>query len=198
MGVNNGANETEFARSEAETLRRLGENIRSLRQEREMTLARISDLTGLSVSMLSMVERGEANPSIGTLVAIANALGVSLSDLFDDGGERTSKVIIRRAEQTVFQTKSGVVRRILLHDLEQNVEVAENIYEPGTSSSDVPTRHRGREYGVIIEGQLRIWVGDSAFDAFEGDAVSIDSGKPHRFENIGDSRTRTLWINIYR
>jgi transcriptional regulator with XRE-family HTH domain len=54
----------------------IGSRLRSFRQEREMTLQELADITDLSPSMLSLVERGRAAPSIQSLIVIANALNV--------------------------------------------------------------------------------------------------------------------------
>jgi DNA-binding Xre family transcriptional regulator len=64
------------------TNRRLGAEIRRIRMQRNMTLTDIATETGLSASMLSMVERGKTGVSVGSLVAVASALGVAVSDLF--------------------------------------------------------------------------------------------------------------------
>ncbi|MGH8927281.1 MAG: helix-turn-helix domain-containing protein, partial [Acidimicrobiia bacterium] len=62
----------------ASTLLSIGARIRELRMQRGLTLQGISELTGLSPSLLSLVERGKTSPSIGTLVAVAYALEVHM------------------------------------------------------------------------------------------------------------------------
>src|SRR3990170_1611000 len=63
-----------------DTLIALGARVRELRARRSLTLEGLSDITGLSSSMISLVERGRTSPSIGTLVVIAAGLGVSIPD----------------------------------------------------------------------------------------------------------------------
>lgn len=177
-------------------IRELGARIRTLRFERRRTLRQLADATGLSVSMVSMVERGQANPSIGTLVATAAALGVPMVNLFGDGARQVSPVI-RAGQQPVMTTRRGVRRRLVIREPDSNVEVAENTYAPGTASADVPIRHLGREMGLLLEGVLAVEVGGARYVLRPGDAVVIDSARPHRFVNIGKRVARTLWINVH-
>jgi transcriptional regulator with XRE-family HTH domain len=177
-------------------VRELGTRIRTLRLERRRTLRQLADATGLSVSMVSMLERGRANPSIGTLVATAAALGVPMTSLFGDAAGRASPVI-PLGRQPVMRTRRGVRRRLVIRDPGTNIEVAENTYAPGTASADVPIRHIGREMGLLLEGVLAVQVGGERYTLHPGDAVVIDSARPHRFVNVGRRMARTIWINVH-
>lgn len=156
----------------------------------------VAEATGLSPSMLSMVERGQANPSIGSLMAIAGALGVSMVSLFGDPAQSGAPVI-RADQQPVLTTRRGVRRRLLIRDGDSSVEVAENTYAPGTASAETPIRHLGREMGVVLNGALAVEVGGERYVLHPGDAVVFDSTTPHRFVNVGRGTARTLWINVH-
>ncbi len=177
-------------------VREIGTRIRTLRLTRRRTLRHLADATGLSVSMVSMVERGQANPSIGTLMAIAAALGVPMVSLFGDPA-RAASPVIRAGQQPVMTTRRGVRRRLVIREPDSNIEVAENTYAPGTASADVPVRHLGMEMGVLLEGILAVEVGGERYVLRPGDAVVLDSGRPHRFVNVGRRTARTLWINVH-
>lgn len=176
----------------------LGERIHALRRERGYTLSQVSKRTGVSIAMLSMIERGHSNPSIGTLHAIADALGVTMSQLFhaiaQAGGEES--IVRRAAEQEVIRTSSGVERRIILNDPQRGYELAENRYDPGTASAPGPLHHQGFEFGFVLEGELEVTVDGRAHVAHAGDAIRLDSSHAHRFRNPGTHHTRTLWVNL--
>src|SRR6201991_451051 len=70
-----------YSDATASALTAIGVRIKEIRLARGMTLQSVSDVSGLSPSMLSLVERGRASPSIGSLVVIANSLGVTMTDL---------------------------------------------------------------------------------------------------------------------
>jgi DNA-binding response OmpR family regulator len=64
--------------------RNIGETIRLLRKERDLTLKQLARRTGLSVSLLSQIERAESSASVGSLYKIASSLDVKIARLFGD------------------------------------------------------------------------------------------------------------------
>ncbi len=181
-----------------ETLQAIGSRIRGLRSSRDLTLQELGELTGLSASMLSLVERGKTSPSIGTLVAISYALGVHMRDLVSGDRPTEPDPVSRRDDQPEFHTPSGVRRRVLRDDRQRGLEVAINEYAPGTSSAERPLHHEGFEYGVLIEGKLVVEIGDEEYELRPGDLVSYDSASPHRISNPGKRSARALWVNLDR
>ncbi len=176
---------------------RLGERVQAIRRQRGFILREVSERTGVSIAMLSMIERGRSNPSIGTLHALADAFGIRMSELLHSIEPPDKRSMIRRAEnQDVIRGAEGVERRILIDDPDRGFELAENRYEPGTASARAPLHHLGFEFGLVLEGQLEVTVGDRVHLARTGDAIQLDSSRPHRFRNPGPHVTRTLWVNI--
>ena len=176
---------------------RLGERVFAIRHQRGFMLREVAEKTGVSIAMLSMIERGRSNPSIGTLHALANAFGVRMSELLHAVEPPDQHSIIRRAEnQEVIRGAAGVERRIMIDDPTRGYELAENRYEPGTASARAPLHHHGYEFGFVLEGQLEVTVEGRVHVARTGDAIKLDSNLPHRFRNPGPHVTRTLWVNI--
>jgi len=175
-------------------VRKIGVRIRELRRQRKLTLQDVAVATGLSVSMLSLVERGRTSPSIGTLVSVADALGVHMGDLFGPPEAAQTPPVVRRGEQPTFATSEGVTRRLLLSD--EAIELAENTYQPGTSSGSRATHHSGHEYGIVLEGGLAVELEGRVHELAPGDAISFPSRADHRFSNPGDGVTRTIWLNV--
>lgn len=180
-----------------ERIRNIGARIRQIRLEKNMTLKDISKITNLSMSLISMIERGEANPSIGSLIAISSALQVSIGDLANEDPSGNFQPVVRRNEQAVIYTSKGVSHRILILTENNQLQMVENIYAPGTSSSHVATRHRGKEFGVLIEGHLQVEIQDKIYDLEPGDAICFDSHYPHRYINNGNIKSRSIWVNIF-
>lgn len=178
------------------TIRQVGALIRTRRKSIDMTLNELADRTGVSVSMLSMLERGVAGASIGTLVAVASALRVQMHDLFDYAVEVESSPLIRRADQTEVETGEGVLRRVAHHSAAQGLEMAINEYAPHTASGDKPVHHDGREYGVVIAGALTVELDGVSYKLGIGDAISYSSATPHRITNHGRTKARAVWVNL--
>ena len=171
------------------TIRRVGHQIRTLRSARGLTLQDLAAHTGVSVSMLSMVERGVAGASIGTLVAVSSALGVHMSDLFDVGPERVFPVRTR-AEQVEVQTAQGVVRRVAHHDPFRGLEMVVNEYAPGTASAAGAVHHTGTEFGVVVTGRLTVEVDGTRHDGLFLAAHDTSGSSSPRLRGAGGPHTR--------
>lgn len=176
----------------------LGTKINSLRLAHRYTLRTVSERTGISVAMLSMIERGKSNPSIGTLHAIADVLDVSMSELFHgaESKQDPSSDVVRAIAQEVIETSRGVARRLLIHDPSHGFEMAENRYEAGTASAPTPIYHQGFEFGFLLEGELEVQIGDRVHLLRAGDAIRLESSEPHRFRNRGRHPARSIWVNL--
>jgi len=178
------------------TVSLLGDRIRGLRAERKLTLQTLAERTGLSLSMLSLVERGKTSPSIGTLVAISSALGVQMTDLFDDGSTESKEPVVRAKDQPVYITAHGLKRRIVRTDDARGLELAYDEYEPGVGSGGEPVHHSGHEYGIVLQGVLTVEVDGGNYQVRPGDCISYHSQRSHRIANESAKRVRALWINL--
>lgn len=179
-----------------EMLQVVGASIRMARKRRRMTLQDLADQTGVSVSMLSMLERGVASPSIGTLVSVSSALGLHMAQLFQDSAAQASSPVRRRADQVVIQAAEGVSRRLVHTDVEHDLEMVVNEYEPGTSSSKTPVHHDGMEFGLIVSGTLTVNLDDVDYVLESGDGIAYPSSTPHVLTNNGPVKARAIWINV--
>ena len=186
----------DIAETTASTLAAIGLRIRELRQLRGLTLQALADVSGLSTSMLSLVERGRASPSIGSLIVIASALSVTMSDLLVNGAESEEKIVVRASEARMVETAQHVVRRLLREDRTRGVSVAVNEYDPHTGSTEHPITHDGFEYGFVLEGELTVEVDGSSHVLQRGDLISYSSRRRHKIWNHADTKVRTLWFNL--
>ncbi len=186
----------EITETMAATLVTIGVRIRKARVARSMTLQALADASGVSPSMLSLVERGRAAPSIGSLIVIADALGVAMSDLIVAESIPVEDVIVRPADQRVIETAQHVVRRLLREDRARAVSVAINEYAPNTGSAPTPLSHTGYEYGFVLEGKLTVEIDGVLHKIEKGDLISYSSRRPHRIWNHGKRNARTLWFNL--
>lgn len=178
--------------SEAAT-RALGLRVRRARTERGQTLLEVSTATGLSVSMLSMLERGKTGISVGSLVAVATALGIAVGDLFETPGVSTATVSTREEQRTI-TVGEGVTRRLLLHDKDRGIEMAELELPPGSHTGSEPVRHDGNEYLTVVEGVLTVEINGSVHELGPGDAIQLDAQQLHRFANTSEHTSRSTLV----
>jgi transcriptional regulator with XRE-family HTH domain len=176
----------------------IGTRIRDIRTMKSMPLRALAESTGLSMSMLSLVERGKTSPSIGTLIAICSALDVHMADLLAPANLVRVSPVSRVAEQPVLQTKEGVERRILRDDRANGVEIAINQYAPNTGSAPIPIHHEGYEYGIVLDGKLTVELDGKVLEVNAGDLISYDSARSHRIWNYTNRKARALWLNLRR
>jgi transcriptional regulator with XRE-family HTH domain len=147
----------------AETVQAIGARIRELRSQRRLTLQALASMTGLSASLLSLVERGKTSPSIGTLVSVAHALGVHTNDLIPGANRPLASPVTRRGDQRRFSTTEGATRMVIKDDRARGVEIAINEYNPGGRSADSSLHHGDstRPHRICNEGERTaraLWV----------------------------------------
>lgn len=179
------------------TLLMIGRRIRDMRKSRGMTLSQLAETSGLSSSMLSLVERGLASPSIGSLIVVADALGKTMSELIS-ADDHADELIVRGADVHPVETQPDVIRRVMKEDRSNGVSIAINEYAPRTASNESPLSHEGFEYGLVLEGTLTVEIEGEQHIVRAGDLISYASRRPHRIFNHGDRVARSVWVNTER
>ena len=183
-------------RRAAEVTATLGARIRALRLARQLSLRAVAADAQVSASLLSQIERGEASPSLLSLVAIADALGVRPGVLLDDRGgaeEEDPSIVVRREQRLVIDDEL-CRREYLMHLDDPFLEVAELTFAPGGASRPALASHSGRDYGVVVSGQIVLELGDQEETLRRGDYVAFDGDRPHRIVNRSTRPARVIWI----
>lgn len=165
--------------------RQLGGAIRRRRQAAGLTLAQLSAAAGISVSMLSQVERGLLDPSLDTLRNVADALGTVPFRLLEEEG--TVVGIVRRGTGRTLVDEAGGYRfELLSPSLDGAFEIGIWELEPGRSSASLPRSHPGEEANLFLQGRARLEIGDDVIELAAGDCITFDATRPHRVTAIGD------------
>jgi transcriptional regulator with XRE-family HTH domain len=172
----------------AGNLRRLGARLRDLRKAKLYSIEMLGELSGVSKSMISKIERSEATPSTTVLARIAEALGVTFSELMTS--EQDSEVIYQPLERQPILTdpESGHTRRCLAPILPaRGIDWVVNTLPPGASTGEFVPHKRGvEEYIHVLRGTLRAALGNRMYTLNEGDAIYFQAHIPHAFENCGN------------
>jgi len=173
----------------------LGPRIREYRKSRGLTLAEVAGACDISPSFLSQIERDQANPSVATLHRIAEVFDLTLASFFEEsekanGGNNTTengvKVVRADRRKTLIYPGSGIRNELLSPDLQRAIQMMWVVIPPGAATGDEPLVHEGEECGLVLQGQVEIWVGDQHYILGPGDAIYQPSTIPHRSRNIGD------------
>ena len=172
----------------------VGERLRELRRFRRATLRTIADRSGLSESFLSQVERGRSSASIASLRRIAEALGVSMADLFEPDGVPGPKVLRKHERPAlafgVFGKKALLTPKPLHH-----LEVFVGELEVGGSTGEQPYVHGdSEELVVVLSGNVQLELDGDLFELETGDSIDYRSSMAHRVTNTGQELAEVMWI----
>ena len=187
--------------------------LRASREDRGISARSLAKEVGCSPSLISQIETGKANPSVGTLYAIVSALGISLDELFADpeaNGDRPEQptpqeriegaLILRGDRRPGISLASGVHWDRLTPLPEPDVDFLYVTYDVGGESCppNALMRHSGREYGLVLAGRLGATVGFDSYELEPGDSIVLPSTTPHRFWTIGDEPSTVVWTVVGR
>lgn len=178
----------------------IGEQLRELRQARGLGVRELARRVNITASMLSQIERGSVNPSVGTLFRLADALNTTTDYFFQSGGVIPSAEgpVVRHGERARMELSGGIIWERLTPNDEHDFEFMETVYPAGAVSAPEMMRHPGRDYGVLLEGLLDVTVGFSTYRLQPGDAIAFDASLPHRLFNPGPEAARTIWVVLER
>jgi transcriptional regulator with XRE-family HTH domain len=172
----------------------LATRLRDLRMESGMTLDGLSERTGVSRSMISLIERGESSPTAAVLDKLAAGLGVTLASLFAEKDSKGASPLARRADQRVWRDPdSGYMRRNLSPaGFPSPIELVEVVLPPGARVA-YDTGHRAaavHQQIWIIEGEIDLTLGEESYHLSAGDCLSMRLDRPTIFRNLVERPAR--------
>jgi len=206
---------------------RLGERIRTARQNAGLTLRQLGSATGVSASLLSQIENDRAKPSVTTLYSLVGTLGLSLDEVLDKPSEETptartstaeidmdaglarleaaggpvNQQLKRPGERAILELDSGVIWEQLTNSLTPFVDHLLVTYPPRSSSSQSGKlySHFGFEHIYMTSGALELQLEFDTCTLVAGDSIAFECGRPHIFRNNSDIEPAVgVWFIIGR
>ena len=173
----------------------LAARVRDLRKARALTLEQLADQSGVSRSMISLIERQETSPTAAVLGRLADALGVSLPTLFAaEAPQADPQPLSRHADQPVWtDPASGYVRRHLSPaGVDSPIELVEVLFPAGaTVVFDNPVRKRDIQQQLwMLAGAMDITLGAQTWQLAAGDCLALRLNAGIRFHNPGPEPAR--------
>jgi len=176
------------------TVNGVGARLRAVRQSGGLTLQQVARKAGLTPSAISQIERGLSNPSVGTLKALADALGTTLGSLFNDESRETRRsILVHAGSRKVLSPARGITCQLLTPNLAGRIQFMLTTYEPGVSTGDRLYSHEGEECALVLEGTMELQLGRETHVLKEGDSIRFECSLPHRVTNIGRRPLRAIW-----
>jgi transcriptional regulator with XRE-family HTH domain len=194
----------------------LGSRLRVAREQKGLTVRGLARYVGVSPSLVSQIERSRVMPSVGTLYAIANELGLVVDDLFrgsstrSRGRERTPEKessfvdiqnpVLKPDQRKTISLADGVRWERLTPVPDKDLEFLIVVYNVGAEScpKDALIRHGGKEYAYMISGHLGIKISFEEFELGPGDSISFDAQMPHRLWTVGKEPAVAVWVVLNR
>ena len=179
---------------------RLGRRVKELRAARGWSLESMAGASGVSRSMLSQIERDEANPTLAVTLRIARAFGLTLGELLEMPEAASTVTVIRAGDHTYHyrSDKDCRIRTLSPLNLEKDVEFYEVQLQPGGALRSAPHFAGTREFLTVQKGRVRV---ESAGDVEElnpGDSANYRADVPHAILNAGKGEAVMFLVDIYR
>jgi transcriptional regulator with XRE-family HTH domain len=185
----------EFDDSTLEALdddQRIAAWIRAYRTRRNLTLAQLSELSGVSVGHLSRLENGTRTPTVRLLLQLARALGVSLGTLVGETPEQNAVYVSRHEDRhTIDAGDSGL--QSLSDPALRWLQAVELILPPGRTGE--PANHAGEEWIYVLDGAIEVDMNGGASSLEAGDAIHFRADAPHSIRNPHDEDATVLVVN---
>ncbi|MEU7484330.1 XRE family transcriptional regulator [Streptomyces sp. NPDC042319] len=167
-------------------LEAVGPRLRALRTQREITLSELSAATGISVSTLSRLESGARRPNLELLLPLAKAHGVTLDQLVDAPPTGDPRVHLRPV------TRHGMTMLPLTRRA-GGIQAYKLIIPADSSRREpAPQTHEGYEWLYILNGRLRVVLGEHDLVLTPGEAAEFDTRVPHWFGAADDQPVEIL------
>ena len=165
----------------------IGDRIRILRVSQKRTLQEFADLCGLSKSMISKIENNKTMPSVATLVKIAHNLGSTISSLMENDGWAKAIVTSRAdAENKLVPTEKGYA--IFPYASEYHEKKMQPFLFVAKKGKVKPhlLSHEGEEFIYVIEGEMKMQIGDTEYILKSGDSIYFNTIQKHGILPISD------------
>jgi transcriptional regulator with XRE-family HTH domain len=157
----------------------VGKTIRALRKQSGLNIADIAERTNLTISHVSQIERGVANPSLSALNKIAKALNVHITRLFHENPD-TFNVVRAGERKKIFFDKAGSYIALLAGGRDQDSIGVYFSHYIGKKLGQDLIPHEGKEFFYVAEGGMKVHLESEVVNLKQGDSLFFDSNIPHK------------------
>ena len=162
----------------------IGDRIRMLREEKGLTLADLSQLTGFDAAMLADIENNTISPQLGTIIKLSKALDSALQRLLSGDGEKLYAITRKDERKVVARSSATSSARSAYTYMSLAPEVKGRhmealLVELEAVPEEERSVHAGEEFIYVLEGVVVLFIGDERFELLPGDSVYYLSTTPH-------------------
>lgn len=175
----------------------IAENLKRLRNQRNLSLGQLSQLSEVSKVMLSQIEKGESNPTINTIWKIAAGLNVPYTSLLEQQEKDT--YVLKKSDAVSQITDDGQYRVYCYYSNSphRNFELFQMELDTGCSYTSDGHIEKSEEYLMVLEGELTLEVDNKTFILNADDAINFTASGKHVYLNSGNDILKTVIVNFY-
>ncbi|MHB1469006.1 MAG: helix-turn-helix domain-containing protein [Solirubrobacteraceae bacterium] len=171
--------------------RPVARNLRRWRLTRELTLSALAERAGVAKSTVSLIERGEGNPSIDTVWALANALGVPFASLFHDESPADDVLVVREddgsliaVDEAGLESDGLVIRHMLTRTGGSLIEIYTLSFDAGAVRHSEGHADGLFEHLTIALGTLELRTDSFCELVHQGDLITFRADRPHSYRAV--------------
>lgn len=175
----------------------LGERIKKLRLNNDMSVRKLAEKVGVTASFIYQLEQNKVSPSFSTLKSIASTLNTSMSMLIEDKLPE-EWVIVRKNNRKRLVTENQELKIDLLTFLgtrEKKMQPVVFELEVGGISKEMASLHEQREdFIYLFQGKIEVYINKNKYVMEEGDAGYFIFDTPTAIKNVGHEKAVGLWM----
>lgn len=175
---------------------RIGEKIAEYRQKNGLTLRDFAKQINLSTALLSQLERNIGNPTLSILSTLAEAMGISVSELVEQKVENAEMILRKEQRKTIVMYQGQTMYDVLACDTcHANLELLLMTLEGKSWTSNGYTQHtQEEEVAYVLQGEVTIDLEGETFVLGEEDTIRILPGRKHKLYNHTDTEVKVLFV----
>ncbi|CAD7358742.1 MULTISPECIES: helix-turn-helix domain-containing protein [Staphylococcus] len=168
----------------------VAENLQHYRQIHRLSLDKVAQMTGISKTMISQIEKGTGNPSINTLWKLANGLHIPLTSLISQDNKHIQIIDKADIKPIYNEDHSVVVYPYFPYDHAHAFEMFCMRIEAGGVLESEAHQDGAKEFIIVNEGTLTLTVGATHYEIQAAQAISFNANTNHVYENKTDAQLR--------
>jgi len=180
----------------------IGEKVKQLRKNKNLTLKQVSDACGISIGFLSQFERGISSIALDSLILIADIFEVPVTAFFEnETSTNTYSPVIQEIENSYTSVSENIYQTILSPSAsETEFSLLPRIFMlyPFANEQEKPKMRTsfGEKFLYVLEGIVTFYLSNQGFVLRPGDSIHINSGELHGFANHSNKIAKILTVDM--
>lgn len=172
----------------------VGGSVRKLREERNLSIRALAEISGLAINTLSLIENGKSSPSVSTLQQLAMALDVPITAFFETETSSNHVAYVKANARPRASLDYGILENLGVGADIPAVEPFVLTLGPGYGSGSQEIVHTGYEFVYCLEGRIAYTIEGYTYLLEPGDSLLFEAHLPHRWQNLNQTESKTILV----